>query len=63
MLMQELDEWKIENDLVGCEIDETLFNSFMKDTHLENSLRDVISCLAYQIYELQVCVEGMLEDE
>lgn len=62
MLMQELDTWKCKKDLFGCEIDEDLFGIFVQEYFCGKSWCEMFAILAYQIYELQVCIEGLLED-
>ena len=62
MLMQEVDTWKCQTDLFGCELDEEHFYMFFKDTKGAYDAFQTAAYLALQIYNLQVCLEGILED-
>jgi hypothetical protein len=62
MLMDALTKWKCKKDMFGCEIDEDLFSIFYQEYSCGKSFCEMFCDLAYQIYELQVCVDGLLED-
>jgi hypothetical protein len=61
MLMQEIEEWKNYNSMFGCELDDEHFEMFFDDVK-PNWPEWIHSYLAKQIYELQLCVEGLIED-
>jgi hypothetical protein len=62
MLMQEIDQWKNENNLFGCELGEEHFYMFFQDKRGNYDAFQTAAYLAQQVYELQVCIEGLLED-
>ena len=62
MLMEALDKWKCDKNMFGCEIDEDLFGIFVQEYFVGKSWVEMFAALAYQTYELQVCMEGLLED-
>lgn len=63
MISEHLDNWKNENNMFGCEIDERIFRVFFDDMLEKGStLRDIVSMLAYAMYEQEICMEGLIED-
>lgn len=63
MLMEKLNRWKCEQGIFGCEMDQNLFGHFVQETFACQSWLEMFATLAYEIYELQVCVEGLIEDQ
>jgi hypothetical protein len=63
MLMEELNSWKIKNNMFGCEVDEDCFSIFYQEQSCGKTFFEMLYLLAYQIYQLQECVEGLLEDQ
>ena len=67
MLFEEFSKWRFEvkNPYFACDgNDEDAFYQFFNERSEKfDSLADIITDLAYQIYELQTCMEGMLEDQ
>lgn len=67
--MVEFDDWCLENRVFPSEdgISKFLDWKYNKKPELESgkmpSLLEILSSLAFEIYELQVCMEGILEDE
>ena len=61
MLMVEFDEW-VRKRRRGRNLEQ--FYKFMNQKYgpSYNSVKDLMTALAYQIYQLQVVVEGVLED-
>jgi hypothetical protein len=59
------EEWKIKNNVPDCEVDEDIFNSFFQDMNEreENTVIEILSYLAYQLYELQICIEGVILEQ
>ena len=62
MLMQKFEEWKIAKDLIGCEIDEDLFSVFYQEISAGKTFMEMLCLLAYQMYEVQICMEGLIEE-
>lgn len=62
MITERLNDWKIKTNMVGCEIDEDNFSIFFQDTALGKSILEMMSSLAYSLYEAEVCIEGLIED-
>lgn len=60
MLMEEFHRWIEEMDL---NIEN--FTDFYKGCFLKknSNILDLISLMAFEIYQLQVCVEGLIEDQ
>lgn len=63
MLYEDFNSWK-ENYCGECKSDEDLFKIFYSKKISSESLnlQDIISNMAYQIFQLQECIEGILED-
>lgn len=68
MLMEEFENWKFEQARVpnlfirvSERRDYDNFSKFYQD-HIANSDEDPLCELAYEIYNLQVCVEGLIDD-
>lgn len=68
MLLQDFQDWLDENGACTCHLEESehtaLFNEFLDATslHPEKKVLDTIKMLAKEIYEIQLCVEGLMED-
>ncbi len=65
MLMEDFKDWKSHRSRLDFSImeDEDVFKMFCGVKFKERDLVDIIKCLAYEVYELQVCMEGILEDQ
>jgi hypothetical protein len=64
MLMELFEEW-LETDKakkLSYRDSEVLFGSFFEEEFEDFDVREIICELAYQIYNMQICIEGMLED-
>lgn len=62
MLMEEVNKWKSRTSQIGCEVDESEMEMFFQETKSDYDLWQAVSYLSLQIYQLQVCMEGLLED-
>lgn len=63
MLMQNYHNWREVGRAKNLPYDdEDLFHFFFNHASHEKSAAKVISDLAYEVYQMQVCLEGMLED-
>lgn len=62
MLMNEYDEWRSEQSADLQEIDEDNFSIFFQQRSFGKTFVEMMALLAYEIYELQVCMEGVVED-
>ena len=63
MLMEKLNAWKMVNNQFGCEVDENLFSMFFQENEFGKTFFENICDLAYEVYQLQICMEGLLEDQ
>lgn len=66
MLMDEFKKWRINPDnksSLGDQDSQENFDIFCQYYTQQHTFFDMFTNLAYQIYELQVCVEGLLEDQ
>lgn len=62
MLMERLEKWKCDKGMFGCEVDEDIFGIFVQESFVGKSWVEMFAALAYEVYELQVCMEGLIED-
>jgi hypothetical protein len=65
MLFKDFKEWKVRNDyslFTDEEHDRELFDKFLHHHLYTSSLAQVVTDLAWQVYYLQCCMEGLLED-
>lgn len=62
MLIQELERWKCETGQFGCELDEEYVTMFLEEKKGTYDWRKMAAYLALQLFELQVCMEGLIED-
>jgi hypothetical protein len=62
MITEHLDLWKVKNDMVGCEIDEDTFATFFHEVFSAKRFMDAMCDLGYAIYELEICIDGIIED-
>jgi hypothetical protein len=60
MIKEKLDEWKVKHDMFGNEIDEETIGPFLEESYARPF--ECFCALAYAIYELEICLEGLLED-
>lgn len=62
MLMEDFKKWRYNN---GSCLEDTIdnFNIFYQQCCLGKSFVEMLADLAYQIHDLQVCVEGLIEDQ
>lgn len=67
MLIEEFEKWKKSPfgfEYAGQYPDEQdLFGIFYQGHTCGQSIAEVINKLAWQIYNLQVCIEGLIEDQ
>lgn len=66
MLMDEFKKWRYLPDnlsSLGTEDSEDNFGIFYQYYTQQQSFFDMLTKLAHQIYELQVCVEGLIQDQ
>ena len=65
MLMERFNEWRYQQDNVNVFRNEKIFDNFSifyQEDCIGKGFMEILCDLAYQIYELQTCVEGLLED-
>lgn len=64
MLMEDIEKWRKKQapPMFKSDIDEDIFSVFFQEHSVGKGFMQMISELAYEIYELQVCVDGLLED-
>lgn len=62
MLMIEFDTWRSQQRPDHQESDEDSFETFYEHNYFRKSTVEILKKLAYEIYELQVCMEGVLEE-
>lgn len=67
MLMDQFEKWKWKQGNIQYRVEDVTkkdhqdFIKFYED-HVHNMQEDPLTELAYQIYNLQVCMEGLLDD-
>jgi hypothetical protein len=69
MLMQEFEEWREENEIQyeilskdPSQKEYNLFSIFYQNRSFGENFSEMCMNLAFDIYNLQVCVEGLIED-
>lgn len=65
MLMPAFKKWRIDpnnKSSLGDEDSEDNFSIFFQHHCFGKNFMDMLSDLAYQVYELQVVVDGLIED-
>jgi len=65
MLMEEFEEW-IEDEEIGelmPEDDKDNFSLFYQRYCTGKMLPEILCAIAYEVYHLQVCIEGLIEDQ
>jgi hypothetical protein len=62
MFMQEFEKWRLNHSVFEDEIDQDVFEEFFQDYFCGQSIMEVLAELAFQIYEAQICIEGLLEE-
>ena len=62
MFTERLNEWKIKNNTIGCEVDEDIFSIFYQESNVGKGFMQMLCDLAYAIYQHEVCIEGLIED-
>lgn len=62
MLMDEFFKWKKYSAIDCKHSEEELFSLFFQEHEAGHTFFQMICNLAYEIMELQVCVEGLIED-
>lgn len=68
MLMDEYEEWKLEQanvlNIFRRDTERKDYENFLRfyEEHKENNAGNPLDDLAYEIYNLQICVEGLIED-
>ena len=64
MLMEAVEKWRKKQapPMFKSDIDEGIFSIFFQEHCVGKSFMVMLTELAYEIYELQVCVDGLLED-
>ena len=62
MILEQVQKWKMEKGLFGCEIDESYFYVFFMEIFQKKPLLKHLADFAYEIYQIQVCLEGIIED-
>lgn len=61
MLMTKFDEWRAEHT-ENSEANEDNFSIFFQYTSFDLTFVEMLVDLAYQVYELQIVVDGLIED-
>jgi len=65
MLMDEFNSWRLDpnnGSSLGEENSENNFSIFYQQYSVGKGFMTMLSVLAHQVYELQVVVEGLIED-
>ena len=64
MLMESLEKWRKSREpmLFRSDIDEDSFSIFFQEHSAGKTFMQMLNDLAMDVYELQVCVDGLLED-
>jgi hypothetical protein len=65
MLMDEFKTWRYRSDnhsALGSEESPDNFSIFYQEYTVGKNFMEMLNDLAYQIYELQTCMEGILEE-
>ena len=64
MLMESLERWVKEQNppLSIRDLDEDTFSIFYQEFSAGKTFVEMLCLLAYETYELQVCMDGILED-
>jgi hypothetical protein len=62
MLLEEYNAWKERTNQIFMDEDHA-FDDFLLDYIRYTTHSELLFKLAHQVYQLQVCMEGMLEDE
>jgi len=65
MLMDEFNNWRLDpnnKSSLGDEDSEENFFIFYRHYCRSQGIYGMLSILAHQVYELQVCIEGLIED-
>ena len=64
MIFEELEKWRLKQSpcILLNEIDEDNFSSFYQEQNCGKTFFEMMSALAYEIYELQVCVDGLIQE-
>lgn len=61
MLMEEFQKWKESKECVYDD-DRDKFDIFYQHKYACKPFVEIMADLAYQIYHIQVCIEGLVED-
>lgn len=56
-MMEKYEEWLDSQDY-----DKNNFMFFYKETCITDDWKEVMANLAYEIFQLQICVDGLIED-
>lgn len=65
MLMDSFNKWRLDKNngsALGAEESEDNFSIFYQQDRFTKTPYEIQCDLAYQIYQLQVCVEGLIEE-
>lgn len=62
MFLEQVEKWKCKTGIFGCEMDEDYFDVFYQENSIGKNFMSLLAELGYQIYELQICIEGLIED-
>lgn len=64
MLIEAVEKWRKKQTppMFKSDIDEDIFSIFFQEHCVGKSFMIMLTELAYEVYELQVCVDGLLED-
>jgi hypothetical protein len=62
--MEDFHKWLLEDNksCLGSEVSKDNFSIFYQNHTFGQNFAEMLHNLAYQVYELQVCMEGMIED-
>lgn len=64
MILEEFTKWKNTNSMDNHEDEELCFKEFASTYCRDlNGVENIIKDLLYQIFNLQCCVEGLIEDQ
>lgn len=62
MLLEDLHDWMKYKGFHNCDVDERLMDHFLIEQSTDFTPKEMLNYLFLQVYNLQVCTEGLIED-
>ena len=64
MMQTQFTRWRLKNKRCSlCNDTEDNFSIFFHEQFVDKDLMEIMSDMAYQIYQMQVCIDGLIEDQ